>query len=348
VAVGGMDNPTRILSTEYDLIYVPEAIELTEAEWETLKTRLRNNRMPYQQIGGDTNPDSPRHWLYLRGQTDKLTFIESRHEDNPTLYDPRTGAVTPFGTNYIAALDSLTGVRYMRFRLGRWVQAEGIVYEEFDPAIHTLTIAEFVSRYPQWEEWRRFWSVDFGFTNPFVWQEWAEDSDGRLFRLREMYQTQTLVEDAARLIKGMKLPNPSALICDHDAEDRATLERHLGIRTTKAYKGVTDGIQAVKARLRPAGDGKPRILWISDGLIQRDDHLVTAKKPTNSIEEFDSYIWDTGANRKKGEEPKKDHDHGMDAARYLVAHVDNIEQGMSGWGQDPAALEALLKRSRGA
>jgi hypothetical protein len=110
--------------------------------------------------------------------------------------------------------------------------------------------------------------VDFGFTNPFVWQQWAVDPDGRLWLEREIYRTQRLVEDHAKDIlnvvtvtagasKGQWLyPRPAAIICDHDAEDRATLERHLGMGTTAAKKSVSDGIQAMSARLRP-GRGRP-------------------------------------------------------------------------------------------
>jgi hypothetical protein len=44
--IGGMDKPTKIMSSEYDFIYVQEAIELTETDWENLTTRLRNGRCP--------------------------------------------------------------------------------------------------------------------------------------------------------------------------------------------------------------------------------------------------------------------------------------------------------------
>jgi phage terminase large subunit len=50
VTVGGMDKATRIMSSEYDVIYVQEAIELTLDDWEALTTRLRHGTMPYQQI----------------------------------------------------------------------------------------------------------------------------------------------------------------------------------------------------------------------------------------------------------------------------------------------------------
>lgn len=41
VVIGGLDKPTRIMSSEYDMIYVQEAIELTAEDWESVLTRLR-------------------------------------------------------------------------------------------------------------------------------------------------------------------------------------------------------------------------------------------------------------------------------------------------------------------
>src|SRR5262245_60510234 len=136
LVTGGLDNPSRVMSTEFDLIYPQEAIELREEEWEALTTRLRNGKMPYQQILGDTNPDKPQHWLKRRCDAGKCRLLESRHEDNPILYGD--GDWTPRGRAYLATLDALTGARRARLRLGRWVQAEGVVYEGFDPAVHVI------------------------------------------------------------------------------------------------------------------------------------------------------------------------------------------------------------------
>ena len=117
-------------------------------------------------------------------------------------------------------------------------------------------------------------------------------------------------------------PKPRAIICDHDAEDRATLTRHLGIGTTPARKEVSPGIQAVAARLRRAGDGRPRLVIHRDALVERDRMLDAARKPVSTAEEFDSYVWDTEGNRKGGEVPLKRHDHGLDCIRYVVFWLD--------------------------
>ena len=109
--------------------------------------------------------------------------------------------------------------------------------------------------------------VDFGFTNPIAAQWWHVDPNGRMIMTREIYETGMLVEDLAGLIKEINEEHNewlSAIVCDHDAEDRATLERHLGMQTLPALKGqgsVIAGIGMVKARLRVAADGRPKILF---------------------------------------------------------------------------------------
>lgn len=317
IVVGGLDKATKIMSSEYDMMYVQEATELSEHDWESLTTRLRNGVMPYQQLLADCNPDAPTHWLKARADAGKTLMLESRHEDNPVLYDRITGAWTEAGATYISKLDALTGVRLLRLRQGIWAAAEGMVYDGWDRAVHLIDRSAVEIR----PEWARFWVVDFGYVNPFVWQEWAEDPDGRLYRIREIYRTQRLVEDHAKDIRAATAngPRPRAVICDHDAEDRATLEKHLGMRTVAAEKAVSPGIQAVASRLKIAGDNRPRLFLLRDSLVRRDPELVEAKRPTCTEEEIESYVWN---DKRLKDEPVKENDHGMDATRYMVAHRD--------------------------
>ncbi len=325
IVVGGLDRPSRLLSTEFDLAFVDEAVEVTDEDLDTIVTRLRNGRLSYQQLIMATNPGPPTHHLKQRADAGRCVMLYSRHEDNPRLYD--NGEWTEYGRDYLARLDTLVGARYQRMRWGKWVSAEGQIYEDFDPAVHL------VDRFDIPPSWTRWWSVDLGFTNPTCWQAWAEDPDGRLFLYREIYRTRTLVEDHAKAIlaavtdpRGRWVePRPRAIVCDHDAEDRATLERKLGMSTVAANKTVSAGIQAVQSRLRKAGDGRPRIFLLRDSLVGgRDPDLEQAKKPCCTAEELPGYIWAVkpGIGGGLKEEPLKKDDHGCDALRYVVAERD--------------------------
>jgi hypothetical protein len=111
-------------------------------------------------------------------------------------------------------------------------------------------------------------------------------------------------------------------IADHDAEDRATMQKH-GIYTIPAEKDVSTGIQAIKARLRVQADGKPRLYLVRGALIEADPYLEAEKKPTCTEEEIPGYVWQTYPDGKPNkEQPVKVNDHGCDAMRYIVAIVE--------------------------
>ena len=312
IIIGGLDNPTRIMSTEYDIIFVQEAIEITEDDLESLTTRLRNNVVPFQPLIADTNPGAPAHWIKQRCDQGVTALLESRHEDNPRLYSHDTEEWTEEGKNYIARLDRLTGARKQRLRYGKWVQSEGMVYDAYDPKIHLIDRDEVQIQ----EDWRKFKVIDFGFTNPFVCQWWAVDHDGRMYMCREIYHTQRTVKKHSETIN--KYEKTKITVCDHDAEDRATLVEN-GIPNIQAKKAVSVGIDRVQERLAVAEDGKPRIYFLRDSIIEIDQSLVDAKKPWCTEQEFADYVW---SNKKTKEEPVKENDHGMDAVRYAVMHVD--------------------------
>lgn len=329
VMIGGMDDPLKIMSSDYDMAYVQEAVELKPDDWGAITTRLRNGVMPYQQLIADCNPDAPTHWLLQRCNSGRAVMLESRHEDNPVYFN-EDGSKTERGREYIARLDNLVGVQKQRLRYGRWVSAEGVIYEDYDSAIHL------VDRFVIPDSWDRYWAVDFGYTNPFVCQWWARDPDGRLFLYREIYHTKRTTDVHARdildQVRRAKIdnpktdrdyewiePRPTSVVCDHDAEGRAVLERELGLSTVNAHKAVKEGIEAVQIRQKLAGDSRPRWFIMKGSLVERDAALEEARKPCCTAEEVTSYVWKDSVAK---EEPVKENDHGMDAARYVAAHLD--------------------------
>lgn len=357
IIVAGLDDPEKVLSTEFDIIYVNECTEIEETTWETLTSRLRWNHMPYQQLIGDCNPSSERHWIKRREMSGKLKMITSTHKDNPIYWSEANQDWTEMGRQYIERLMALTGQMRQRLYEGKWVAAEGVIYTEFKPNVHIIKPFHLP------EQLRRFMTVDFGFTNPFVAQWWAEDYDGRLYLYRELYGTQRAVEDWAHDIYELsKDEEISAIICDHDAEDRATLERHMlhgvddcyagrdkdfhkvpkksrgTIGADKRRESVRAGIEQVQQRMKLAGDGRPRIFFFEDCRANDpDDNLVANKKPTCTVEELDSYVWDTVSSGRLGERtlesPRKVDDHGMDAMRYMIRYIDgNSNVPSSIWG----------------
>lgn len=318
IVVGGMDRPGRILSTEYDLIYPAEAVQFAEQDWETFIMRTRNYVMPYQQVIGDTNPDVPHHWLKQRCDTGVCRMLVSYHKDNPAYWDGQDW--TPRGVDYVMGkLARLSGVRKARYLDGKWVIAEGAVYEDWREDVHVIDPFEVPSA------WRRFRAIDFGYNNPFVCQWWAEDPDGRMYLYREIYQTQRTVASHAETINRLTGDEHISLsVADHDAEDRATLKA-AGIHTLAAKKDVSTGIQVVQERMKIQGDGKPRMFIMRGARIGRDEALADAKKPTCTQEEVAGYVWEKSPDGKPNKEvPVKTDDHGMDGMRYMMMALETI------------------------
>jgi PBSX family phage terminase large subunit len=158
ISIGGMDNPTRIMSTEWDMIFVQEAVEISEEDADNLSTRLRNGRAPIQQLGMDTNPGAPMHWLKQRCDKGRTRMIFCRHEDNPILYDHATQTWTERGLEYLAKLDALTGARKQRLRFGLWTQAEDIIFDNWSED-NVSTDAEYNPN------WTVRWFVDDGYVH---------------------------------------------------------------------------------------------------------------------------------------------------------------------------------------
>lgn len=344
ITLGGMDKPTKVMSSEYDIIFVQEATEITVTAWEKLNTRLRNGRISFQQLMADCNPEGPEHWLKKRCDVGTTKMLYGRHTDNPTLFD-ENGIPTEKGAAYLAKLNQLTGVRRLRLQGGIWAAAEGVIYESFDPEIHVS------KRKSLPREWPRLWSIDFGFTNPFVWQQWARDPDGRIWLELEIYRTKRIVTDHVRQIletvtRGdgpIRLEDdgsfdyserewiygkPEYVVCDHDAEDRETLRRAMGLVTRAARKDVSRGIEAFQKRLRIQDDGKPRLFVLENALVDRDQEHADSGHPLGLKEEMPQYVWKpqpetpSGQSQNAPDEPLKHNDHSADAGRYLVAEED--------------------------
>lgn len=282
LVLGGLDNVDRIMSSEYDMICVFEATEITEDDWEKLLTRLRNGILEYQQAIADCNPDAPVHWLNQRANKGKMVRLLSRHSDNPSVSE-----------EYLERLSRLTGHRRDRLFLGRWVAAEGLVYPDiercFIDPMETLPDGAFRG------------GVDFGFNDPFValgavlW----EDEEGRdvLYVFYERYKTKCSLGVHA---EAMKAVSSGTWFADPSRPDSINDLRRADLTVRPARNSILAGIDAVNARLA-AG------------------RLLISKACTALRAEAQSYRYPQDG---LGEKPIGEFDHAMDALRYLVMGVD--------------------------
>lgn len=339
------DLPKKIMSREFGWIFVDEGTELTEDEWSGLVTRLRYDGKrqngyyyptPVQQIFTATNPAPPTHWMYDQ-------FIRDGGEPGTGVYRMSLHDNPGVSEDYVQRMETqLAGIHYERLVEGKWKGAEGMVYDEYDPLEHLVHPRDLpgtwkINRSSEWSatdeevywaeppaDWSVYRAIDFGYNNPFVCQWWALSPDDVLVLFRELYQTQTIIEEIAADIKKYSPDNRRTIktVADHDAEGRETLERH-GISTVPAKKDVLDGIQSVKRRLKFDDRGKADLYFMEGARVHKPDTEQLMDDSTlKTVDEIAGYTWDEKATEQGEEEPVKEDDHGCDAMRYLVYTID--------------------------
>lgn len=279
IVVGGLDKPAKVMSTEYDLIYVQEAVELELADWLALTTRLRNGRMPYQQLIADCNPDAPTHWLWVRAQSGQLTLRQSRHEDNPRLF--RDGELTDEGQVYIDRLDRLgylnpetgqiEGTEYQRLRQGLWVQATGIVFGVWADGPEGGNVTEAADFEPG--AGAVLWFVDDGYvgTRDAATGQWTADSHPRVFLLVQLRHDGTLhvfaESDRAGMLSdahtnevlALPYPMPDFAVVDKSAAELKGRLHAAGIYTRNGPADVEESIKELMRALALDANGRRRV-----------------------------------------------------------------------------------------
>ena len=269
-----------------DIAWLEEANRFTQDDFNEIIARMRGRAAPWRQIILTTNPDAWTHWINQRlilGHGSTLYL--SQASDNPTNPD-----------DYANTLDSLTGIMRVRLRDGIWRQAQGVVYDEWNPALHLAD-----SPGP----WKRaFAGVDEGYTNPAVILVIGEDGDSRKHAVAEFYAARVLQDDlVAQAVALAAAHNIETFYADPSAAGLIAALRAANLRVIEANNDVTDGISTVKSQLRPAGDGRPR--------------LTFSELCVNTLREIETYAWDETTLRIK-ETPIKSNDHAMDALRYAL------------------------------
>lgn len=185
IDLGGMDNPDRFMSTQYDVIAFVEATEGFRGAWGKLSTRTR--RYYVQRFGrpwslqiADCNPAGKRHWLNLLAEealvlTDdvrealgyskeemegrkSMHRIRTKITDNPKFWDAEAEAWTQQGAEYMAILARLAPEEQARLIEGKWVDRTGQVYPTFDHDKHVVN-GRLQHRKHDWQPW---WLVPVG------------------------------------------------------------------------------------------------------------------------------------------------------------------------------------------
>lgn len=198
IIVGGMDQPTKILGSEYDEILYNEIIEGSEEDVETLLSRLSHGLLANPAFMGDTNPSFDRHWVLQRIYRGGVDHQKTTLKDNPAFYDD-AGEPTERGKSYLESIAGLTGTRYQRLVLGEWIGMENAIYPQLDPSAQLGSLPERVG----WETGAI--GIDYGRVHLSAVVAVTRDSTG-IYWVREVWAESggdpQKIEDMSR---GMKV-----------------------------------------------------------------------------------------------------------------------------------------------
>lgn len=323
IAVSGLDDPEKLKSSEWDFLYFQEATEGTLHEWEMLTRGLRNGAMPWQQLAGDCNPSYPHHWLKSRCDAGMTLMLLAQHSDNPSFTPERR-----------AVLEALTGVRYWRLYKGLWVAAEGVVYEDWNPAYHVVTREQlhkwewlYTDGSYNWQVIKRcIGGIDWGFTNPGVLSVFGIDHDNRLLLLKEVYQTRKTIDwwiPQAQALEREFSGHIEKWKADPSRPDYIAQFNAAGLPCEGAKNSIKLGIDFFTTRLKDTSSDRPRFAVYEYAQTERDEALAAVDKPTSILQEFEEYVWPEDKDGKpRKEEPVDENNHALDAARYVVMDLD--------------------------
>lgn len=261
-------------------IWVEEASEIAQSDFEQLNLRLRGNPEITKQIVLTFNPISFTHWLklyFFDALRPNTTTLKTTYKDNAFLDE-----------EYIDELESLKHrdyTYYQIYALGEWGVLGNLIYTDY--------VVEDISQDPD-DYGSTYAGLDFGFNDPsalvrFGWK------DSELYVFDELYQSGLTNTDLIREA-GLLIPKNEQITADSAEPDRIQEFRRAGFN------------------IYPAKKGKDSVKFGIDWIKRRKIHIHPSCQ--NFINEIQSYKYREDKDGNVLDEPVNMNDHLMDALRY--------------------------------
>ena len=286
----------KIRGSEYVGSLLDEVTILPENFFKMLLSR---HSLEGAKLFGTTNPDSPFHWLkkeYIdrQGEVDIKVFSFSM-DDNPSLSDQFKNDLKK----------EYQGLWYKRYIEGKWVLAEGAIFDFFDTSIHVIQNPPHSATY-------YICGVDYGTANPcaFALIGYNPTAYPNMWLEKEYYYDSKAVnrqksdsDYVSDMVKFLSGYNINSIYVDPSA---------LSLKVEMRKAGLNNVMDA-------KNDVLPGIRFMSQ-LLSNGTYKICQNCP-NAIKEFGTYLWDERAGMRGVEQPLKQNDHMNDAQRYgLYTH----------------------------
>ncbi len=285
------ENEQKLRGSKRQILFVNEANEISFIEWQQLQMRTTL----FSII--DYNPSfSEEHWINQINGERKTCWWISTYKDNPFLEQKVI--------DEIESLQQKNKSLWQVYGLGLRAIVEGLVFPEI----------EIVDYVPREAQRRRFYGMDFGYTNDptaivevMMWKN-------TLYLNEVCYQTHMLTADIVRVLKSLE-GNPE--IISESADPRLVDEIYnagIDIKAVHKFQGSVDaGIMKMKGF-----------------------KICITRHSTNLIKEFRNYVYRQDKEGKWLNEPVDAFNHAIDAIRYVI-----IEKILGGYGKGMSASEIL-------
>lgn len=243
------------------------------------------------------NPAGPYHWFKLKWidkvKEKNIIYLHFTMDDNLSLSEK-------IKERYRAMY---SGVFFKRYILGKWVAAEGLIYDMFEKTKHVIN--EITDEINELLHPTYYISCDYGTQNATVFLLWQKFEKDKWLCLKEYYYSgrdkgkqktdSEFADDLEIFALGYDIKQ---IILDPSAASFRAELRERGFSIKKANNDVENGIRFVATQLN---EGK----------------ILFMKCCINTLKEFSSYVWDEKAADIGEDKPIKQNDHAMDAVRYF-------------------------------
>lgn len=191
---------------EYDFIYWDELTHFTETQYTYMLSRLRGtNPAIHRQVKAATNPGGVGH-VWVKDRFIDPAGAEEVWKPEPSIDDPNPGtrcfipakltdnaALMKADPGYMDRLNRLDEKTRKQLRDGDWDVFAGQYFEEFNRDLHVIdpfTIPD---------HWNRYRTLDYGLDMLAAY--WvAIDTEGNGYIYKELYQSNLIISDAAKMI----------------------------------------------------------------------------------------------------------------------------------------------------
>lgn len=282
----GMDDPEKLKSIEgVTGVWMEEATEFTQEDFEQLDLRLRGETVYHKQIILTLNPISEQHWIkrvFFDDPIEGCFTLKTTYLDNSFIDD-----------DYKMVMENKkkTNPRYYNiYALGNWGTAEGLVFNSVTQQAIKL---EDVWHLPCVQ------GGDFGYTNdPTAFnQSYVDMENKRIYVYDGFYEKGMSNEAIAQRIKDMQCHKHTTTFDSSEPKSIARLQG-LNVKCIGAQKGK-DSVNA-------------GIDFLLDFEIIVNNHLV------EFMTEFNNYCWAVDKDGKPTNKPVDDFNHFIDSLRYAV------------------------------